>query len=111
MPYVTAGMVMSLPADVGVRILIGSDGSAQKVDYSGGTPVLKHELDYYFKDGAHYRKACKGSTISFIVRYLVEGNKTVRPVSEVQFRPPNEFIVRSHPVIPASDPVREPTTN
>jgi hypothetical protein len=108
MPYVTAGMVLSLPADIQVHIFIGSNGMAEKIDYSGGTPVLRHELDYYFKEGSRYRKACKGKTITFTVRYLVEGNETVRPVSDVLFRPPNEFVVRSHPVMPALDPVREP---
>jgi hypothetical protein len=106
MPYVTSGMVTSLPADVTVHILIGNGGIAQKVEYSGGTPVLRYELDKYFKDKTRYRKDCRGKTISFSVRYLVEGNKTARPVSEVRFRPPNEFIVQSHPVMPALDPVR-----
>jgi hypothetical protein len=50
MPYVTSGMVMSLPADIEVRVLIGSKAASQKIDHSSGTPVLKHELDNYFRD-------------------------------------------------------------
>jgi hypothetical protein len=103
MPYVTSGMVMSIPANIQIHVLIGSNGVAQKIDYSSGAPVLKHELDFYFKDGTRYSKRCKGKTISFLVQYLVEGNETIRPVSEVRFRPPNEFIVRSHPVTPVID--------
>ena len=84
MPYVTSGMVMSLPADIEVHVLIGSNGESQRIVYSSGTPVLKHELDRYFKDRSRYSKACKGRTISFTVRYLVEGNETQGPVSEVR---------------------------
>jgi len=108
MPRVTPGMVTSLPANIEVHVLIGSNGVAQKVDYSSGTPALRRELDFYFKDGTSYSKACNGRTIRFTVRYLVEGNKTQGPVSEVRFRPPDEFIIRSHPVIPAVDPFPEP---
>jgi hypothetical protein len=108
MPYVTSGMVMSLPADIEVHVLIGSNGIAEKIGYGGGTPALRLELDYYFKEKTRYTKACKGRTISFTVRYLVEGNETQHPVSEVRFRPPNQFIVRSHPVIPALDPFPTP---
>lgn len=111
MPYVTPGMVMSIPANVEVHVLIGRDGKAQKIDYSAGTSLLRHELGEYFKDLTRYKKACEGRTISFTVRFLVEGNETVRPVSEVRFRPPNEFIVRSHPVTPALDPIRDPGHN
>ena len=108
MPYVTPGMVTSLPANIDIHILIGDDGTAERINYSSGTPLLKHELDKYFRDKTRYVKSCRGKTISFTVRYLVEGNQTVREVSEVRFRPPNEFVVRSHPVIPALDPVQEP---
>ena len=108
MPSVTMGMVTSLPATVEVRILIGEHGRAQKIDYRDAKPVataipfrlpvLKQELNTYFDDGTRYVEACKGKTISFTVRYVVEGNATDRLYSsEVRFRPPNEFIVRSHP--------------
>ena len=111
MPYVTPGMVMSIPANIEIQVAIGTKGEARKISYSSGTPLLRHELDRYFKDKARYKKACMGRTISFTVRFLVEGNETVHAVSEVRFRPPNEFIVRSHPVTPALDPVREPAHN
>lgn len=107
MPEVTSGIVTSIPATIEVHVLIGSNGVAQKID-SSGKPVFRLELDSYFKDGTRYRNACAGKTISFTVRYLVEGNATLRPVSEVRFRPPNEFVVRSHPVMPAIDPFPAP---
>jgi hypothetical protein len=108
MPYVTGGMMMSVPATIQVHVLIGEHGMAQRIDYGDAKPILGLELDEYFKKKTRYVEACKGKTISFTIRYIVEGNRTTRPVSEVRFRPPNEFIVLCHPVEPALDPLREP---
>jgi len=118
MPSVTMGMVTSLPATIEVHILIGKHGRAQKIDYRDLKPVatvipfrlrvFEHELNTYFQDGTRYVEACQGKTISFTVRYLLEGNATDHLYSsEVRFKPPNEFIVRSHPVIPVFEPFRE----
>jgi hypothetical protein len=118
MPSVTPGIVTALPATIAVRILIGRYGRARKIDYRDAKPVataipfrlpaLEDALNTFFKDGTRYVEACEGKTISFTVRYVVEGNATDRLYSsEVRFRPPNEFIVRSHPVIPALEPFRE----
>ena len=104
MPYVTGEIMMSLPATVYVHVLIGDHGVAKRIDYGGAKPVLRLVLDRYFKDKTRYLGACKGKTISFTVRYVVQGNRTALPVSEVRYRPPNEFLVLCHPVEPALDP-------
>jgi len=108
MPYVTSGMMMSIPATIQVRVTIGRNGNARTVDYGDVKPIVRFELDGYFKERTRYASACEGRTISFTIRYLVEGMPTPFLVSEVRFRPPNEFVVVAHPIEPSLDPVREP---
>jgi hypothetical protein len=104
MPSITGGLMTSIPATVEIRVLIGEHGMAREVDYGNARPVFRLELDEYFRRKTRYLGACNGKTIRFKIRYVVEGNRTSRPVSEVRFRPPNEFIVLCHPVEPALDP-------
>jgi hypothetical protein len=95
-----------IPAIIQVRITIGQNGKAQSVDYSGAKGNFPLELNTYFRDKTRYVDSCAGKTISFTVRYLVEGNRTGFPVSEVRFRPPDEITVICHPLEPALDPYR-----
>jgi hypothetical protein len=104
MPYVTGGMMMSIPATIQVRVTIGKKGVARTVDYGDAKPIVRNELDQYFKEKARYVPACEGRTISFTIRYLVEGMRTSHLVSEVRFRPPNVFVVVAHPIEPSLDP-------
>jgi hypothetical protein len=103
MPYVTGGMMMNIPATIQVRVTIGKNGRADKVDYGDVKPIVRFELDGYFKRETHYLPACEGRTINFTVRYLVEGIPTRFLVSKVLFRPPNEFVVVAHPIEPSID--------
>ncbi len=93
-----------IPATVELQILIGMDGRARKIEYGTANPRLRIVLGRYFKGKARYIPACAGKTIGFTVRYIVEGNKTQFPVSEVRFRPPKEFLVVCHPIEPSLDP-------
>jgi hypothetical protein len=97
----------SVPATVQVRILIADNGRAASVDFGTAKPIFRLELGHYFSEGARYLKACQGKTITFTVRYVVRGEKTARPVSEVRFKPPSEFVVICRPVEPALDPFPE----
>ncbi len=106
MPYVTGEIMMSLPTTVSVHVLVGKHGVAQETNYGNAKPVLGLVLDRYFKEKTRYVDACEGKTISFTVRYVVGGNRTAFPVSEVRYRPPDEFLVLCHPVEPALDPFR-----
>jgi hypothetical protein len=107
-PNAAGALTTYIPATVQVRILIGDNGRAASVDFGAAKPIFRLELGHYFSEGARYLKACQGKTITFTVRYVVRGEKTARPVSEVRFRPPNEFVVVCHPVEPALDPFPEP---
>jgi hypothetical protein len=94
-------------ATIVARIAIGKGGKAKSVDYDDAKPWFRSELDQYFKEKTRYAEACDGKTITFTVRYLVQGQETGHPVWEVRFRPPDEIIVVSHPMAPSMDPVRK----
>ena len=107
MPYVTPGVLMNIPATIPVRITVGKNGRASEVEYGDVKPIVRLELDWYFKRDARYKPACAGRTITFTVRYLLEGVPTPFLVSRVLFRPPSEFVVVAHPIQPSLDGVRE----
>jgi hypothetical protein len=62
-----------IPATVEVKVEIGPDGRARKIDYSTSVKALQLQLDGYFKTKARYLAACRGKTISFTVQYVVQG--------------------------------------
>jgi hypothetical protein len=99
-----AGIMMEIPTTIQVRVTIGKDGRAAKVDYGSARPIIRFELDRSFKRENRYLSVCENRTITFIVRYLVEGDPTPFPVFKVKFRPPDEFVVVAHPIEPSLDP-------
>jgi hypothetical protein len=103
-PNTTGGIMMSIPATIHVHVTVGKNGIARTVDYGDAKPILRTALDQYFKEQARYLPACEGKTISFTVRYLVEGRRMPFPVSELRFRAPSEFVIVSHPIEPSIDP-------
>lgn len=103
-PNGAGALTTYIPATVQVRILIGDNGRAASVDVGAAKPIFRRELGRYFSEGTRYLKTCQGKTITFTVRYVVRGWKTALPVSEVHFKPPDEFVVICHPVEPALDP-------
>ena len=92
-------------ATIVAHIAISKGGKAKSVDYGDAKSWFKFELDQYFEEKTRYAESCDGKTISFTIRYLVEGQKINFPVWEARFRPPDEIIVISHPMEPALDPV------
>ena len=95
-----------IPTTVEVVVRIGKGGSVESIRYSNSNALLQIELDHFFKDATTYRSGCQGRSVTFVVRYLVEGTPTDNPVSEVRFRPPNEFVVICRPLKPILDPLR-----
>jgi hypothetical protein len=74
------GRVHVVPITIVARIAIGKGGTAKDVDYGDAKGSFRIELDEYFKERTRYTEACDGKTISFTIRYLVEGQKTGHPV-------------------------------
>ena len=103
-PQVTGVIMMSIPATIKVRVTIGKNGLARQIDYGDAKPLLKIQLNQYFKEQSRYRSECSNRTITFKVRYLVEGVQTPYPVSATTFHPPDEFVVVAHPIEPSLDP-------
>ena len=96
-----------IPAVVSVRVLIGKDGHAASTEYGEGQEPFRLELDAYFKEKSRYSNDCEGSTVTFIVRYEVEGRwVSYKPSWETSIRPPNEIILTCHPIGITDDPVR-----
>ena len=102
-PRVNGNVIVSIPATVQVHVSIGKKGIARAVEYEGAKPLLRIALDQFFKRESSYLPSCAGRTITFVVRYTVEGAATSEPLSTARFRPPNEFIVVAHPMKPALD--------
>lgn len=105
MPYIKATQGYIFPGAVEVHILVGKHGHADKIEYDyNGKRFPAQNLSMYFWYGTRYLDVCEGKTISFTVRFVLEGEPTDRPeaTSEVQFTAPKEFIVKSHPVKPPS---------
>ena len=101
------GSAHSFPFKVVARISIGKGGLAKEVDYGDlKAGLFRSELDESFKNETRYAESCDGKTISFTVRYLVEGQTTSHPVWAVRFKPPDEIIVITHPMPPPTDPIR-----
>jgi len=85
-------------------VSIGKKGIARAVEYEGAKPLLRIALDQFFKRESSYLPTCSGRTITFVVRYTVEGVPTSEPLSAAaRFKPPNEFIVVAYPVKPSLD--------
>ena len=113
MPNATGGIDSIIPATVRVRVTIGKNGLARSVDYGDAKPLLRIALNQYFKEEARYVPACEGKTISFRVRFVVEGIPTPFLSSKVRFHSPDEFVVVTHPTKPSLDefPQPRPTPN
>jgi hypothetical protein len=88
-----------LPADARVSIKLGPNDGQASVTLSPADTPLRFELMDAFAKRTRYSATCRGRVLSFIVRYVVEGERTRIPTWQVKFRPPNEILIVSHPVM------------
>ena len=88
-----------LPAEARVSIKIGSDEKQTIVTLSPADTPLRAELLDAFSSKTRYAASCNGKVLSFIVRYVLEGERTLIPVWQVRILAPNEILVISHPMM------------
>ncbi|MGA3096573.1 MAG: hypothetical protein ABSF25_08990 [Bryobacteraceae bacterium] len=100
MPHYNFAMTGEIPATVGVSVAIGPGGRAESIKLSPADTPLRFELLDDFGPRTRYSGSCQGKTIVFVVRYLVEGERTDFPIAEVRYRPPNEIVVVCRPMKP-----------
>lgn len=100
MPHYNGTMTHDIPGAVSVAVTIGPGGRAEAIRLSPAETPLRFELLDDFGPRTHYSGSCRGRTIVFVVRYLVEGERADFPIAEVKYRPPNEILVVCRPLKP-----------
>jgi len=88
-----------LPAEARVSVKLGPVHGEQSVTLDPPDTPVRLDLMEAFATKTRYSPSCKGKTLIFLVRYLVEGEPTMFPAWEVRFRVPNEVLVVTHPII------------
>ena len=100
MPHYNGTMTHDIPSTVSVSVTIGATGKSESIRLSPADSPLRFELLDDFGARTRYKHECRGKTIVFVVRYLVEGERTDFPIAEIKFRPPNEIDVVCRPLKP-----------
>ncbi len=106
-PQMHGTLVGSVPARIEATVLVGKMGKAASVSFRAPTKPLEIEIGFYLKNKTRYSKACEGRSLKIVFSYLVEGDETAELEAVVHFKPPNEFVVISHPVKPIADHTRK----
>lgn len=96
-----------VPGTVEALILVGKDGQASRVIYSGGKWLVK-EVDLTLKTSVKYRPDCEGRTIKVKFTFVLRREPEMDPPTWVYFKGPNEFVVESAMDLPTVQVVPVP---
>jgi len=106
MPSAYSTILFHIPTTVTIRIEIGPAGKARTLTLDKDVPAMRLQLEAYFKEKARYRESCDGEAIEFTIHYVRVEPESNFSISEVRFRPPDQFFVFYHQLKPSLDPVR-----
>ena len=106
-PQMHGTLVGSVPARIEATVVVGKMGRAASVSFRAPSKPLETEIGFYLKKRTRYASACEGRSVRIVFSYLVEGSETADLESTVHFKPPNEFVVISHPMKPIADRHRQ----
>ena len=91
-----------ISGEVKAKIFIGRSGQAEKVEIEG-SQAFGNEIVSSLKK-SQFLEACSGVLVEYIFVFRVEGEPTRENTQQdVSFRPPNRFIIKTHPMVPIVD--------